>query len=203
MYYRKPAQTKEDYFIFERNWVKKLVNQFILISEKNMEEVWRRFPFLAENIFENVYEESLVKCKKPRENSTIIDSEEIKSCKSNLTNYKKWSELCFNDCIWDFSTEKLWKGEKNCSLNCAEKLDKASQIISIQFQEGLILALDSRSNEKGWKIHQQKKWPVKFKKQTKHKNNRSIWLKQLSLRKSVYSFGSVKVFDRVSNSILF
>ena len=39
MYYRKPAQTKEDDFIFERNWVKKLVNQFILISEKNMEEV--------------------------------------------------------------------------------------------------------------------------------------------------------------------
>lgn len=72
-----------------------------------MEEVCRKFPFLAENIFENVYEESLIKCKKPTENSTSMDSEQIKSYKENYTHYNKLSELCFNDCIRDFSTEKI------------------------------------------------------------------------------------------------
>ena len=69
-----------------------------------MEEVCRKFPFLAENIFENVSEESLVKCKKPTENSTSMDSEQIQSYKENYINYNKLSELCFNDCIRDFST---------------------------------------------------------------------------------------------------
>ena len=75
----------------------------ILISEKNMEEVCRKFPFLAENIFENVYEETLVKCKKPTQNSTIMDSEQIKSYKENYINYNKlsrWRELIKGEIYW-------------------------------------------------------------------------------------------------------
>ena len=100
-----------------------------------MEEVCRKFPFLAENIFENVYEETLVKCKKPTQNSTIMDSEQIKSYKENYINYNKLSEFCFNDCISDFSTEKIWKGEKKCTLNCAEKRFKSSHEILTKFME--------------------------------------------------------------------
>ena len=100
-----------------------------------MEEVCRKFPFLAANIFENVYEESLVKCKKPTENSTSMDSEQMKSYKENYINYNKLSELCFNDCIRDFSTEKIWKGEKNCTLKCAEKNFKGSHEILTKFME--------------------------------------------------------------------
>ena len=101
-----------------------------------MEEVCRKFPFLTENIFKNVYEDSLVKCKKPTENSTIMDnSEKIKNYKDFLTNYNKLSELCFNDCIRDFSTEKIWKGEKNCTLKCAEKHFKGSHEILTKFME--------------------------------------------------------------------
>ena len=106
-----------------------------------MEEVCRKFPFLAENIFENVSEESLVKCKKPTENSTIMDnSEKIKNYKDFLTNYNKLSESCFNDCIQDFTTEKIWKGEKKCFLNCADKFLKTAQGISTRTMELQTLA---------------------------------------------------------------
>ena len=110
-----------------------------------MEEVFRRYRYLAEHIFENVNEEHLVytyQNKTQTVNSTIMDnSEQIKYHKDFLTNYNKLSELCFNDCIWDFSTEKIWKGEKNCSLNCAEKFLKANEKILIQTMELQTLAL--------------------------------------------------------------
>ena len=106
-----------------------------------MEEVCRKFPFLTENIFKNVYEDSLVKCKKPTENSTIMDnSEKIKNYKDFLTNYNKLSESCFNDCISDFTTEKIWKGEKKCFLNCADKFLKTAQGISTRTMELQTLA---------------------------------------------------------------
>ena len=110
-----------------------------------MEEVFRRYRYLAEHIFENVNEEYLVNTYQNNTqtvNSTIMDkSEQIKSYKDFLTNYNKLSELCFNDCIWDFTTEKIWKGEKNCSLNCAEKFLKATQEILPRYMELQTLAV--------------------------------------------------------------
>ena len=110
-----------------------------LYSRFEMEEVFRRYRYLAEHIFENVTEENLVNTyqnKTQTVNSTIMDnSEQIKYYKDFLTNYNKLSELCFNDCISDFSTEKIWKGEKNCTLKCAEKHFKGSHEILTKFME--------------------------------------------------------------------
>ena len=101
-----------------------------------MEEVYRRYRNFF-HIFEN--EEYLVNTyqnKTQTVNSTIIDNtEQIKNYKDFLTNYNKLSEFCFNDCISDFSTEKIWKGEKKCTLNCAEKRFKSSHEILTKFME--------------------------------------------------------------------
>jgi import inner membrane translocase subunit TIM9 len=109
-----------------------------------MEEVFRRYRYLAEHIFENVTEEHLVNTyqnKTQTVNTTMMDnSEQIKNYKDFLTNYNKLSEFCFNDCIRDFTTEKIWKGEKNCSLNCAEKFLKTAQGISTRTMELQTLA---------------------------------------------------------------
>ena len=112
-----------------------------LYSRFEMEEVYRRYRNFF-HIFEN--EEYLVNTyqnKTQTVNSTIMDnSEKIKNYKDFLTNYNKLSELCFNDCIWDFTTEKIWKGEKKCFLNGADKFLKTAQGISTRTMELQTLA---------------------------------------------------------------
>ena len=112
-----------------------------LYSRFEMEEVFRRYRNFF-HIFEN--EEYLVNTyqnKTQTVNSTIMDnSEKIKNYKDFLTNYNKLSESCFNDCISDFTTEKIWKGEKKCFLNCADKFLKTAQGISTRTMELQTLA---------------------------------------------------------------
>ena len=64
-----------------------------------------------------------------------MKSEQIESFKKLFVAHSKLSESCLNDCIWDFTTSKIQKGEKNCSLKCAEKLIIANQRLSTRFQE--------------------------------------------------------------------
>ncbi len=66
--------------------------------------------------------------------AALSDSEQIRTFKDFLSNYNKLSELCFNDCVTDFTTRKVGKGENTCALNCAEKFLKANQRISTRFQ---------------------------------------------------------------------
>lgn len=73
-------------------------------------------------------------------NSPISDTDQIKTFKEFLSNYNKLSEVCFTDCIWDFTSRKVSKGEDNCALNCAEKYLKMNQRISTRFQEFQLMA---------------------------------------------------------------
>lgn len=68
------------------------------------------------------------------------DVDQIKTFKDFLANYNKLSEVCFNDCIWDFTTRKVSRGEDTCALNCAEKFLKMNQRISSRFQEFQLMA---------------------------------------------------------------
>jgi len=70
----------------------------------------------------------------------IPDNEQIQAFKLYLENYNKLSEVCFNDCIWDFTSRKVSSGENNCALNCAEKFLKMNQRISTRFQEFQLMA---------------------------------------------------------------
>ena len=64
------------------------------------------------------------------------DAEQIKTFRDFLANYNKLSEICFSDCVWDFTNRKVSKKEEICAMNCAEKYLKMNQRISTRFQVG-------------------------------------------------------------------
>ncbi|KAJ8975464.1 hypothetical protein NQ317_000895 [Molorchus minor] len=72
-----------------------------------------------------------------------IDGEQIKTFKDFLISYNKLTELCFNDCISDFTSRNIKSKEDKCALNCLEKFLKVNQRISQRFQEFQVLANES------------------------------------------------------------
>ncbi|KAH0953979.1 hypothetical protein HN011_005953 [Eciton burchellii] len=69
-----------------------------------------------------------------------VDAEQIKSFRDFLTSYNKLSEICFIDCITDFTTRDVRAKEEKCALNCMEKYLKMNQRMSQRFQEFQITA---------------------------------------------------------------
>ncbi|XP_054263721.1 mitochondrial import inner membrane translocase subunit Tim9-like [Macrosteles quadrilineatus] len=64
-----------------------------------------------------------------------INAEQVKSFREFLTSYNKLSEVCFTDCVWDFTTRNVKSQEERCTLNCTEKYLKMVQRVSQRFQE--------------------------------------------------------------------
>ncbi|XP_019867571.1 mitochondrial import inner membrane translocase subunit Tim9-like [Aethina tumida] len=69
-----------------------------------------------------------------------IDGEQIKTFKDFLISYNKLTELCFTDCVSDFTSRNIKGKEDKCAQNCLEKFLKVNQRISQRFQEFQILA---------------------------------------------------------------
>lgn len=76
----------------------------------------------------------------PGADAVTADAEQVKSFRDFLMSYNKLSELCFNDCIWDFTSRTVKAQEDRCALNCMEKYLKMNQRISQRFQEFQIIA---------------------------------------------------------------
>nr|CAG4638891.1 EOG090X0MSH [Cyclestheria hislopi] len=68
------------------------------------------------------------------------EEEQIKSFRDFLYSYNKLSELCFNDCVWDFTSRTIKDKEDSCAMYCAEKFLKMNQRISQRFQEFQMIA---------------------------------------------------------------
>jgi len=68
------------------------------------------------------------------------EMEQIKTFRDFMSNYNKLSEICFDDCVWDFTTRKVLNKESTCALNCAEKYLKMNQRVSARFQEFQLMA---------------------------------------------------------------
>ncbi|KAH7976160.1 mitochondrial import inner membrane translocase subunit Tim9 [Rhipicephalus sanguineus] len=62
-------------------------------------------------------------------------TEQIKQFKDFLVSYNKLSELCFADCVHDFTVRHVRDKEEKCAMNCMEKYMKMNQRISQRFQE--------------------------------------------------------------------
>ncbi|XP_011689678.1 PREDICTED: mitochondrial import inner membrane translocase subunit Tim9 [Wasmannia auropunctata] len=69
-----------------------------------------------------------------------VDADQIKSFRDFLTSYNKLSEICFVDCVTDFTTREVRPKEEKCALNCMEKYLKMNQRVSQRFQEFQITA---------------------------------------------------------------
>ncbi|KAG5684205.1 hypothetical protein PVAND_013444 [Polypedilum vanderplanki] len=64
-----------------------------------------------------------------------LDKDQIKSFQDFLLSYNKLSEICFTDCIFDFSSRGVKDSEDRCAMNCMEKFLRMNQRISTRFQE--------------------------------------------------------------------
>ncbi|EDW82143.1 uncharacterized protein Dwil_GK25286 [Drosophila willistoni] len=64
-----------------------------------------------------------------------LDKEQMKTFSDFLMSYNKLSEMCFTDCVRDFTSRDVQEKEEKCSLNCMEKYLKMNQRISQRFQE--------------------------------------------------------------------
>jgi len=79
------------------------------------------------------------------------EMDQIKTFKDFMANYNKLSEVCFADCIWDFTSRKISGKENQCALNCAEKYLKMNQRVSTRFQEFQLLTNENAMAQMGMK----------------------------------------------------
>ncbi|XP_041354124.1 mitochondrial import inner membrane translocase subunit Tim9-like [Gigantopelta aegis] len=66
----------------------------------------------------------------------------VKQFQEFLASYNRVSEMCFTDCVHDFTTRKILESENTCALNCLEKYLKMTQRISQRFQEYQMMQSD-------------------------------------------------------------
>ncbi|XP_004529424.1 mitochondrial import inner membrane translocase subunit Tim9 [Ceratitis capitata] len=69
-----------------------------------------------------------------------LDKDQMKTFSDFLMSYNKLSEMCFTDCIRDFTTRVVKDNEERCALNCMEKYLKMNQRVSQRFQEFQMIA---------------------------------------------------------------
>ncbi|XP_031627822.1 mitochondrial import inner membrane translocase subunit Tim9 [Contarinia nasturtii] len=69
-----------------------------------------------------------------------LDKDQLKTFSDFLQSYNKLSEICFMDCVNDFTSRDIRKNEDLCALNCMEKYLKMNQRISQRFQEFQMIA---------------------------------------------------------------
>ncbi|XP_074663086.1 mitochondrial import inner membrane translocase subunit Tim9-like [Tubulanus polymorphus] len=66
----------------------------------------------------------------------------VKQFREFLVTYNRLSEMCFADCIHDFTSRKIADSENNCVVTCMEKYLKMTQRISQRFQEHQMLTTE-------------------------------------------------------------
>lgn len=72
---------------------------------------------------------------------------EIKHFKDFILNYNKLSEMCFMDCVHDFTFREVSKKEETCASNCFDKFVKLNNRISQRFQEVQLSQYDKATQQ--------------------------------------------------------
>ncbi|KAL8701671.1 MAG: hypothetical protein Q9201_004774 [Fulgogasparrea decipioides] len=67
-----------------------------------------------------------------RELQTRMEKKQIKEF---MTMYSKLVQNCFDSCVNDFTSKSLHTREENCVMRCVDKHQKASERVSLRFQE--------------------------------------------------------------------
>ncbi|CAF4876059.1 mitochondrial import inner membrane translocase subunit Tim9-like [Pieris napi] len=70
----------------------------------------------------------------------MTEADQIKTFKDFLVHYNKLSELCFNDCVHDFTSRTLRSTEEKCIANCMDKYLRTNQRVSQRFHEFQMVA---------------------------------------------------------------
>ncbi|OQR77548.1 mitochondrial import inner membrane translocase subunit Tim9 isoform 1 [Tropilaelaps mercedesae] len=78
--------------------------------------------------------------------------DQIQQFKDFLVNYNKLTEICFNDCVHDFTVRTVRDKEDKCSSWCMDKYLKMNQRIMQRFQEIQMLSNEGAIAAAGGKI---------------------------------------------------
>jgi import inner membrane translocase subunit TIM9 len=70
----------------------------------------------------------------PQTDAADSSADQVRTFREFLSQYNRLSELCFSDCVWDFTARSVSSAESTCAENCAEKFLKMNQRISTRFQ---------------------------------------------------------------------
>lgn len=62
-------------------------------------------------------------------------AESVAQFKEFIKNYNRLSGLCFDACIWNFTSRDISSKEDGCINNCFEKFVKSNQRMAQRFQE--------------------------------------------------------------------
>ncbi|KXJ19851.1 mitochondrial import inner membrane translocase subunit Tim9 [Exaiptasia diaphana] len=68
-----------------------------------------------------------------------IHDQEVKQMQSFLSYYNRLTELCFSDCVHDFTNRRIAANENNCAMHCTEKSLKVIQRVGVRLQEVQIM----------------------------------------------------------------
>ena len=60
---------------------------------------------------------------------------EIKVFKEFLQSYNRLTQICFQQCVNDFTSRKVAKEESDCAKRCVDKYLNTTQRLSQRFQE--------------------------------------------------------------------
>merc|ERR1711988_1921893 len=64
-----------------------------------------------------------------------VGEEQITQFREFSKIYNKMSELCFNECVFDFGTSEVRNREERCAMSCTEKYMKATKAMGSSFTE--------------------------------------------------------------------
>ncbi|XP_032232896.2 mitochondrial import inner membrane translocase subunit Tim9 [Nematostella vectensis] len=64
-----------------------------------------------------------------------VREQEVKQFQNFLSYYNRLTEMCFTDCIHDFTNRRIAANENNCAMHCTEKFLKVMQRIGVRLQE--------------------------------------------------------------------
>ncbi|XP_031572136.1 mitochondrial import inner membrane translocase subunit Tim9-like [Actinia tenebrosa] len=68
-----------------------------------------------------------------------IQQQEVRQVQNFLSYYNRLTELCFADCIHDFTNRRIGANENNCAMHCTEKFLKVIQRVGVRLQEVQIM----------------------------------------------------------------
>ena len=79
-------------------------------------------------------------------NVVTIGEEQTKTFREFFKTYNNMSEICFNQCVWDFGTESVRNREDRCVMRCVQHYMDATKEIGKCFTEEHTVAREQQEH---------------------------------------------------------
>jgi len=62
-----------------------------------------------------------------------LDEDQVKTAREFSKIYNTMSEICFNQCVWDFGTDQIRNREMRCAMDCTENYLQMTKLVGAEF----------------------------------------------------------------------